>query len=327
MGRVLSQGRVKLAGNGHFLLSYRQIMRDEADEIADPDDEQEIALEPLPAFAEEQGYLTSVAQLPTPTREQTTDFVQYVAGAKSWYKHIPARPPGTPMFFYLDPNAGRDRLRRWGHEVIYRDRTEHTEQFHYSWITTQEYRQRFGYLAFCCPNVTSLFMTEMLDDGIATLDPNVSAPLIEGAAGRLSLVPEVVLDAGACLVTRTVHARTDARSLWRKWRNRLDEPIRDQGIAAESLTGHWPRIAVLCEALASEAPGVDEYLRTRPKPLPPLLPDAYPADKEEAIRQVNALEAELTTLIKKQHAQDHCDMKMAIENMLHFVQRWVRGAN
>ncbi len=323
MRHVVSQERVKLSANVFQSIHANTPMTGEINENLERDEDQEIALEPLPAFADEQAYLRSVAQLPIPTHEQIADFVIFVSGAKSWYKHLPARPPGAAMYFYLDPNAGRDRLRRWGHQVIYRDRTEHTEQIHYSWMTTQEYRRRFGYLAYCCPTSTGIWTDEMLEDGVATLDPNVSEPLVELDPGRLLLVPEVVLDAGACSLTRTVHARTDAGSLWRKWRKETEQSAEDPGIGADSLTGYWPRIGVLCEELAREAPGVRDYLRTRPVPLPPLLPDSYPADKENAIRRVRALEAELTALIDKQHAQDHEAMVSAIESMLDTIQRSV----
>jgi len=143
-------------------------------------------------------------------------------------------------------------------------------------MTTEECRRRFGYLAYCCRNSTGICTDEMLQDGVAALDGNVSEPLIEGEPGRLLLllVPEVVLEAGACLVTRTVHARTDAESLWKKWNKTVD-----QDHNAEPLSGHWRRMALLCEQLGREAAGIYEYLRTRPYPLPPLTSDSYPADK------------------------------------------------
>ncbi len=291
------------------------------DETFDPEEEQEIALEPLPRCMDEAVYIHKVAQLPPPTEEQIVDFVAFVAGAKSWYKHLPACPPGAPMHFYLDPNAGRDRLRRWGHQVMYRDRTEYTEQFHYSWMTTEEYRRRFGYLAFCCSEVTRLFMTEMLENGSWKLDPNVMSPFIEGEPGTLSLVPETVLLTGGCLVSGIVHRRTDARLLWRRWGRGIDLSPENPGSATEASTSHWPRIAYLCEALALEAPAVAEYLRTRPLPLPPVLPDSYPADKEEAVRRVKALNGELDGLIQKQRDLEHRGMKVAIERMLDVVLR------
>jgi len=263
------------------------------EEFLDPEEE-EIALEPLPPFADEGDYLDGVGDLPRPTSEQIEDFVTFVSGAKSWYKHLPARPPGAPMHFYLDVNAGRDRLRRWGHEVIYRDRTEHTEKIHYSWMATEQYRRRFGYLAYCCPMSTGIWTDEMLQDGVAALDPNVSEPLIEGEPGRLSMVPEAVLEAGTCWVARTVHARTDAESLLKKWNK-----ASDRDVDGEPLSGLWPRIARLCEELSRESPQ----------------------------SHVRVMEGELNTLVRAQRKQDHSDMKTAIEHMLDFVQRSVRPVN
>ncbi|MGC2033431.1 MAG: hypothetical protein WA642_25670, partial [Steroidobacteraceae bacterium] len=69
-------------------------MMDPTDDFLDHEEEQEIALEPLPPFAEEQDYLEDVGSLPIPTSEQIRDFVVFVANAKSWYKHLPCRPPG-----------------------------------------------------------------------------------------------------------------------------------------------------------------------------------------------------------------------------------------
>jgi hypothetical protein len=92
------------------------------------------------------------------------------------------------MYFYLDLNAGRDRLRRWGHRAVFRDRTPNTEQLHYTWMTTAEYRRRFRYLAFCSQEGTGIWMDELLPDGVAALDCNVTARLIEGEPSELRLV-------------------------------------------------------------------------------------------------------------------------------------------
>ncbi len=269
-------------------------MTDEIGDSIDTDETEEICLEPLPPFADEQTYLHYVAQRPMPTDEQITDFVKFVAGAKSWYKHLPVRPPGAPMHFYLDPNAGRDRLRRWGHEVIYRDRTEQTRKIHYSWMTTKDYRRRFGYLAYSCAMTTGIWVDEMLEDGVATLDPNVLAPLVEGEAGQLRLVPEAILEAGGCLVTRTLHASTDAASLSRNWNRQGKQWTAGPDIAPKALAGLWTRIGELCEQFDREA-------------------NAEQRDK--------AVEMEFEGLIRKQRDQDHCDLKAAIENMLGIVQR------
>lgn len=269
-------------------------MTGESEELFDARDEREIALEPLPPFADERHYLHCVVPLPVPTNEQIADFVSFVSCAKSWYKHLPAHPPGAPLYFYLDPNAGRERLRRWGHQAIYRDREEHTKRIHYSWMTTVDYRKRFGYLAFCCRSGTGIWMDEMLADGIAVLDPNVSEPLIEGEPGKLLLVPEGVLETGACLVTRTLHTQTDAASLWKKWNKTVGDHR-----SPEPLSGRWPRIARLCEELGGE----------------------------RSARQVKVREGELDALIKKQRADDHGEISTAIQRVIDFVHRSARGAH
>jgi hypothetical protein len=249
--------------------------------------DREIALEPLPPFADTNTYMRSVAGLPTPTAEQIKDFVTYVAGAKSWYKHLPARPPGAPMHFFLDPNAGRDRLRRWGHQVIYRDRTKATQKLHYSWMTTEDYRGRFGYLSFCCRSSTGIWTEEMLADGLATLDPNVSDPLVQGNAGALVMVPAALLEAGACMLTRTVHERTDATFLWKKW-NQISSDHKPK-----SLRGQWPRIACLCDEMGRKASG----------------------------KNFESLEKELNGLISMQRRDDQKAMEFVIQEMVNLIKR------
>jgi len=250
------------------------------------EDDGEVALEPQPPFAEEGGYLASVRLLPAPSPRQIENFVRFAGGAKSWYKHLPVRPPGGPMCFFLDANAGRDRLRRRGHRVLYRDRTAQTEKLHYSWMTTEEYRRRFGYLSFCCPYGSSIWMDEKIEGEIWTRDPNFTEPLIETQAGRLARVPESVLHAGTCWLTRTVHERTDAARLRKGW----PRAAKELDAVAEPLSGFWSRIATVCEELATVT-----------------------------ARHAPALEAELTELVEKQRGRDHAAMKAAVETMLAFV--------
>jgi hypothetical protein len=85
-------------------------MPDDTYEILEPGDEQAIALESLPPYADEQDYLRSVGSLPLPTGEQIKPFVLFVSDAKSWYKHPSARP--------LDAHS---RPRCWSHQIVYRD--------------------------------------------------------------------------------------------------------------------------------------------------------------------------------------------------------------
>jgi hypothetical protein len=289
------------------------------DEIFDPENEREVALEPLPPAMDEADYIRAVAQLPIPTDEQIIDFVSFVAGAKSWYKHLPCRPPGAPMAFYLDPNAGCDRFRRWGHQAIFRDRTHATEQLHHTWMTTHEYRTRFGYLAFCCELGTGIFMDETLADGMATLDPNVFAPLIEGKPGTLSSVPKRVVDAGTCWVTATVHANMDAQGLSRRWHNATSQAMPYPGEDLEHSGGQWTKIASLCEELFRRTR--ERGLR-RPLTLSNVLPRIGSVFTQTVMRwRVAALESELTGMIEKQRKEEHRRIKTAVENMLAFVYR------
>lgn len=69
-----------------------------------------------------------------PTPEQYDNFVEHIANAHSWYKHLPIWQ-GTPFTLFFDPNAGSGY-------------TEENPRPHYSWKTTEEYRKRFGSLAY-----------------------------------------------------------------------------------------------------------------------------------------------------------------------------------
>jgi hypothetical protein len=259
----------------------------------DPEETHDVFLEPLPPHLDEQRYIQQVRGLPTPTLDQIADFVGFVSEAKSWYKHLPACPPGSPIYFYLDPHAGQDRLRRWGHRVIYRDRTATTDSIHYTWMTTADYRSRFGYLAFCSPHVTTIWTDEQLADGVATLDSNVSEPLVEGDSGRLVQVPETVLEAGRVMVTRTVHPRTDASCIWKRWNREVAEIALCAESETEPLSATFAGMAALCQALAED--GVRG-------------------------RRLKKMKAQLDVLIAKQRCADHERMTAAIQAMLGFVR-------
>jgi hypothetical protein len=260
-----------------------------------PEDDQEVCLEPIPPHLDEAAYRQRVVDLPLPTAAQIDDFVAFVSEAKSWYKHLPARPPGSPMFFYLDPHAGQDRLRRWGHRVLYRDRTDSTQKLHYTWMTTADYRRRFGHLAFCCLHATSIWTDEMLGDGAATLDPNFSEPLVEGEPGHLMLPPETVLNSGAVMVTRTVHPRTDARAVWRQWNREGAEPAAGDDAEDSPLSENWTAMASLCVELTRVGPVASKHGK--------------------------AIESELNRLVAEQRRDDHERMAEGIRAMLGTVRR------
>src|SRR5262245_61515832 len=106
-------------------------------------------------------YIDCIRNLPRPSDEQVDAFVEYVAHAHSWHKHLPLLPPGKAFVFYLNPNAGREWMwtKRGGK---YRDRTydiPYNERFHYTWQPTEQYIQRFGYLDYFVDAGTSFLVT------------------------------------------------------------------------------------------------------------------------------------------------------------------------
>lgn len=79
-------------------------------------------------------YIDTVRLLPMPTPAQYEAFAHHLCWAHSWYKHLPLLRGGE-FIVLLTPNAG-DGF------------PEEQPHLHYSWKTTQEYRQRFGYLDY-----------------------------------------------------------------------------------------------------------------------------------------------------------------------------------
>lgn len=96
-------------------------------------------------------YRLIVSDLPRPTESQIADFVGH---AHSWYKHMRLRVTRSRLHFFLDPGAGMQRVGYLDGKVKVVRRAE--QGLHYSWIPTEEYRTRFGHLAFsrtaACPS-------------------------------------------------------------------------------------------------------------------------------------------------------------------------------
>jgi len=167
-------------------------------------------------------YRRWIVDVEPPTDAQIEAFADYVAGARSWYKHLPLTPLGTPFQFYIDPYAGRDRVVLASGEMRLLERTNETAAFHYSWMTTADYRERFGCLAFACGKGSALFEDAVLGDEPVLVDYNCRFPelrISETAAERLS---GEIDEAGACRLTALVHphATTDflvSQLASRKW--------------------------------------------------------------------------------------------------------------
>ncbi len=157
--------------------------------------------------------------IPPPTDQQIEDFAFYVSEAKSWYKHLPLLPPGEPFTFFVDPWAGLDRILERNGRVVYVNRTIETPQFHYTWMTTEDYRSRFGRLAFACATGTELFLpvSVRLQDnreirGVLANNPSrASVHLMEETEYRL---PPEVSDAGTTRITGVVHELAARPRLW-----------------------------------------------------------------------------------------------------------------
>jgi hypothetical protein len=173
-----------------------------------------------------------------PTDSQIEDFADYVASARSWYKHLPLKPPGSDFHFYIDRHAGVDRLINRSNEVHFRRRTQNTASFHYSWMTTAEYRERFGCLAFSCAAGPALFMDDYLgdysliidddnyfprelkpageEDEAVLVDNNCHHPVLQIMCLAAKRPPTEVLAAGTCHLTALVHPRATEEFLIRR---------------------------------------------------------------------------------------------------------------
>ncbi len=146
-------------------------------------------------------YRALVAKLPRPTEAQMMAFATFVCGAHSWYKHLPMYPPGKPFQFFLDPASGMD-LNFHGGRVEATPRL--VNGFHYSWIPTPQYRERFGHLAFSRRGGTTVY--RQAPDGTATAVGDDVPSLYDVETQSLRRIPPEVLEAGRAWVSGLVHA-------------------------------------------------------------------------------------------------------------------------
>ncbi|MEI2782256.1 MAG: hypothetical protein V9H25_13765 [Candidatus Competibacter sp.] len=137
-------------------------------------------------------------------------------------KHLPLWPPGQPFLFYIDPHVGLDCIVDASGGATYLPRTEETPQshrFHYTWMTTEEYRSRYGWLAFACNAGTQLMIpvTAPRQDGKAVsglLDNNPCRPTIHLTEDRGFQLPEEVVDAGTVCLTGVIHETASEPWIW-----------------------------------------------------------------------------------------------------------------
>ena len=87
----------------------------------------------------------AMSALPPPTSEQLINFVEHMASAHSWYKHLANCAPRDFFQVRVSPTAGM-RHHVTGRFVDYVE--DDGTRFHYTWMTTARYRARFGFLDY-----------------------------------------------------------------------------------------------------------------------------------------------------------------------------------
>jgi hypothetical protein len=129
-------------------------------------------------------YVDLVRPLPVPTPAQTTRFAAHVAGAHSWYKHLPQFPPGERFAFFLEPHAGRrvfyfldDPLQR-----PYIGDLGPGDPWHYADYTTADYRRRFGHWSYAHGDGTLAVLVADRDPALS----EIPAELVAECACRLT---------------------------------------------------------------------------------------------------------------------------------------------
>lgn len=141
-------------------------------------------------------YAKVVNKLPMPTQDQTRQFAEFVTSAHSWYKHLEIAPP-SPFVFFLDPNAGRTMVHVSDNEVAFVDNTDESEQFHYTWQTTEAYRRRFGFWNYEAPYGRTFQYQSA--EGIA--DTAGSGLLIHSPEGEWLPIPDRLVRVGTAQLT------------------------------------------------------------------------------------------------------------------------------
>ncbi len=153
-----------------------------------------------------ESYRREVRVQPRPTDAQIDDFVDFVAEAHSWYKHLPLFPPGQPFTFFLNPTAGMEVYSDASGTEHLRERTDQTLRFHYTWMTTAAYRERFGLLDYSTEAGTGFLM---LSEG------NVVAP----CKSTVGPIPRPICDAGRLNLTGVVHKLSSRLLVLERWAN------------------------------------------------------------------------------------------------------------
>ncbi len=256
---------------------------------------QEVSALPVLSLGE---YRRVVEAILPPTGQQIEDFASFVSEAKSWYKHLPLLPPGQPFWFFIDPWAGLDRILEQHGQVVYVNRTSDTPQFHYTWMTTEDYRSRFGRLAFACAAGTELFLpvSARLEDnreiyGVLANNPSrASVHMTEETECRL---PPEALDAGTTWVTGVIHKLTARPWVWLRF------------LAEKADSVRWP-----------EETGGSETIRKIIVRCHKIQKEATQSGTAEGNQRLDAIDEELTTLLAPERRRLQEEMIVAMNRIV-----------
>jgi len=169
-------------------------------------------------------YKERCQRLPQPTEAQIAGFLSYVFEAHSWYKHLPAFPPGRTFQFYISPYAGCDTVVDSDGTPHFVERLGQDPLLHYSQLPTAEYRRRFGFLQYRTLAGTAV---AGVDKDSRLRYPANDVALKPDRLGDGS-VPRNVLAAGSVELTAVIHPDMAKPQNWRfhyKMLAALDEVV------------------------------------------------------------------------------------------------------
>ncbi len=243
-------------------------------------------------------YVGSIVEVPLPTAQQRENFVEYVSHAHSWYKHLPLNLPGAPFYFFVDRYAGMDR-------VIMKDGTQaFTERakqgFHYSDIPTEEYRIRFGHLAYSCDSGTTVF----LSGPGPIVFPRDSVAAVPSQDAKMYGLPEEILEAGLTRLTHVIHTFSATHLFWKH--------VRD-----------WPEESggqAVLEKIVARSQAIREPTFQRP---------VYTFEDQEALAQANpyiwghflTADPVLNDLLAPERRRQYGEMMKAIDRVCKVIDR------
>jgi hypothetical protein len=262
-----------------------------------------------------QEYLAVIRGLPLPTSEQRRQFVDYVTGAHSWYKHLPRYLPGQPFYFFMDRHAGCDCVvRKDGSRAM----VEREKQgFHYSAIPTAEYRARFGFLGYACAAGTAVLLINQ--DPMAI--PRDKYVVIPGEDGHGQGLPQAILEAGKVELTAVIHPLSPAYDFWDERGGRGRRKIRwpDESGGEETLQKIFKRCAEMRQ------PGYREEREARVAKRLELLKSSRTRDEARDMMDRVQHDPILSELLEPERVRQKNEMLKAIDRVCRVIQEGGRA--